>query len=74
MNSYYYFGNKEDLFQAVLERTYEGIRSAERELHLSEIDHIEAIRKLVFFTWKYYIDHPEFISLLNSENLIKRHI
>ena len=66
---YYYFGNKEDLFQAVLERAYEGIRTAERALHLGEIDPIEAIRKLVAFTWNYYIAHPEFLSLLNSENL-----
>jgi len=68
---YYYFGNKEDLFQAVLERAYEGIRTAERALHLGEIDPIEAIRKLVAFTWNYYIAHPEFLSLLNSENLHK---
>ena len=68
---YYYFGNKEDLFQAVLERAYESIRSAERALHLGEIDPIEAIRKLVAFTWNYYIAHPEFLSLLNSENLHK---
>jgi len=68
---YYYFGNKEDLFQAVLERAYESIRTAERALHLGEIDPIEAIRKLVAFTWNYYIAHPEFLSLLNSENLRK---
>jgi len=68
---YYYFGNKDDLFQAVLERAYEDIRSAEGELHLGEIDPIEAIRKLVAFTWNYYIAHPEFLSLLGSENLHK---
>ena len=68
---YYYFGSKEDLFAAVLERAYESIRTAERALHLGEIDPIEAIRKLVAFTWNYYIAHPEFLSLLNSENLHK---
>jgi len=68
---YYYFGNKDELFQAVLERAYESIRTAERALHLGEIDPIEAIRKLVAFTWNYYIAHPEFVSLLNSENLHK---
>lgn len=66
---YYYFGNKEDLFQAVLERAYADIRAAERALHLDELDPVEAIRQLVAFTWKYYIDHPEFLTLLNSENL-----
>lgn len=66
---YYYYGNKEDLFQAVLERAYQDIRSAENELHLDEIDPVEAIRRLVSFTWHYYHAHPEFLSLLNSENL-----
>lgn len=66
---YYYFGNKEDLFQAVMERAYNGIRTAERALHLGELDPVEAIRKLVSFTWNYYIAHPEFLTLLNTENL-----
>jgi AcrR family transcriptional regulator len=66
---YYYFGNKEALFLAVLERAYENIRTAERALQLDEIDPVEAIRRLVSFTWHYYIGHPEFMTLLNSENL-----
>jgi AcrR family transcriptional regulator len=66
---YYYFGNKEDLFQAVLERAYDSIRSAEKNLHLDELDPATAIRQLVSFTWHYYLAHPEFLALLNSENL-----
>ncbi len=66
---YYYFGSKDDLFLAVLERTYADIREAEQRLHLDEIDPVEAIRQLVSFTWHYYLEHPEFITLLNSENL-----
>lgn len=65
---YYYFKSKDDLFLAVLENTYADIRSAEQKLHLDEMDPVEAIRQLVSFTWHYYLDHPEFISLLNSEN------
>jgi len=53
----------------VLERTYADIREAEQQLHLDEIDPVEAIRQLVSFTWHYYLEHPEFITLLNSENL-----
>jgi AcrR family transcriptional regulator len=72
---YYYFGNKEDLFLAVLERAYEGIRSEERALNLSQVEPIEAIRRLIAFTWNYYIAHPEFLTLLNSENLHRaRHL
>jgi AcrR family transcriptional regulator len=72
---YYYFGSKEDLFRAVLERTYEGIRGEERKLSMSEVDPIEAIRRLIAFTWNYYLAHPEFLTLLNSENLHRaRHL
>ena len=66
---YYYFGNKDDLFRAVLEATYEHIRESEKALHLDDLDPPEAIRRLVAFTWNYYLEHPEFLSLLNSENL-----
>ncbi|MBI5716533.1 MAG: TetR family transcriptional regulator [Burkholderiales bacterium] len=72
---YYYFGSKEDLFLAVLERAYEGIRGEERKLSMSEVDPIEAIRRLIAFTWNYYLAHPEFLTLLNSENLHRaRHL
>jgi AcrR family transcriptional regulator len=72
---YHYFGSKEHLFTAVLEYAYSGIRSAERELHLDELDPETAIKKLVEFTWTYYIQHPEFLTLVNSENLHRaRHL
>jgi AcrR family transcriptional regulator len=72
---YYYFGNKDDLFLAVLEDSYARIRSAERALHLTDVDPREAMRRLVEFTWNYYLLHPEFLTLLNSENLHRaRHI
>ncbi len=72
---YYYFEHKESLFLAVLERAYADIRSREHELNLSQVDPIEAIRRLISFTWTYYIEHPEFLTLLNSENLHKaRHL
>ena len=66
---YYYFSNKDDLFLAVLEQAYADIRGAEQALHLDAMDPVEAIRQLVSFTWHYYLEHPEFINLLNSENL-----
>jgi AcrR family transcriptional regulator len=66
---YYYFGNKDALFLAVLEQAYADIRSAEQALHLDALDPLPAIRRLIEFTWEYYIAHPEFLTLLNSENL-----
>ncbi len=72
---YYYFGNKDDLFIAVLEEAYADIRAAEVALHLTQIDPPEAIRRLIAFTWEYYLEHPEFLTLLNSANLHKaRHL
>jgi AcrR family transcriptional regulator len=66
---YYYFGNKDALFAAVLEATYESIRQAEKKLSLLDVPPDEGVRRLVAFTWNYYIEHPEFLTLLNSENL-----
>src|SRR5438309_10515003 len=66
---YYYFEDKEKLFEAVLEQAYLDIRQEERQLHLLDQPPVEAVRKLVAFTWDYYIAHPEFLTLLNSANL-----
>ncbi|MFT4173641.1 MAG: TetR/AcrR family transcriptional regulator [Rhodocyclaceae bacterium] len=68
---YYYFESKEALFLAVMEDTYRSIREAERELKLLEMAPIEAIKALMTFTWNYYIEHPEFLSILNTENLYR---
>jgi AcrR family transcriptional regulator len=66
---YYYFTSKDELFAAVLARMYTDIRTAEQQLRLTELEPIQAIKKLMEFTWEYYLEHPEFITLLNSENL-----
>jgi AcrR family transcriptional regulator len=63
------------LFLAVLEDAYGGIRAAERKLQLEHLEPREALQTLVSFTWKYYLKHPEFLTLVNSENLHKaRHL
>ena len=72
---YYYFENKDSLFVAVLEDTYRSIRAAEQQLHLTDLAPAEAVRRLTEFTWDYYLAHPEFLTLLNSENLHRgRHL
>jgi AcrR family transcriptional regulator len=68
---YHYFGDKEALYLAVLEGAYVAIRSAEGQLHLSSRDPLEGMRELTKFTWRYFIEHPEFLSILNTENLHK---
>ena len=72
---YYYYGNKEDLFLKVLEARYAHIRRAELGLHLLDLDPVQGMRRMVGFTWNYYLRHPEFLTLLNSENLHRgRHL
>ncbi|MEO8080302.1 MAG: TetR/AcrR family transcriptional regulator [Caldimonas sp.] len=66
---YYYFEGKDELFTAVLEQTYADIRIAERDLQLESSEPLEAVRSLVAFTWRHYLAHPEFLALLNSENM-----
>ena len=67
---YYYFEGKDALFLAVLEQTYADIRAAERDLHLEASEPLRAIETLVAFTWRHYLAHPEFLALLNSENML----
>jgi AcrR family transcriptional regulator len=66
---YYYFGGKDALYLAVLEAAYEQIRSEEQKLHLLDRPPVEGVRELCAFTWNYFVAHPEFLSLLNTENL-----
>jgi len=68
---YYHVGNKEDLYLAVLEGAYEKIRAEERELDLEHLEPSEAIRRLIEFTWHYFLRNPEFLALLNAENLAR---
>ncbi|WP_230492705.1 TetR/AcrR family transcriptional regulator [Martelella alba] len=72
---YHYFTNKDHLFMLVLEDAYRDIRRQEAALSLDALPADEAIMQLVDFTWRYYLAHPEFIRLLNSENQLKaRHL
>lgn len=72
---YYYFGSKEGLFIAVIEDTYRRFNEAESKLALKLDDPVEDLKALVRFMWNYYQGNPEFITLLNSENLHRgRHI
>jgi AcrR family transcriptional regulator len=68
---YYHVGNKEELYLAVLEGAYEKIRGEERALALEHLDPPQAIRTLIEFTWNYFLRNPEFLALLNSENLAR---
>ncbi|UEA59191.1 TetR family transcriptional regulator [Gordonia otitidis] len=66
---YYYFGGKEGLYLAVLDRAYRGIRQAEQKLRVDHADPIEAIRRLAEVTFDHHIEHDDFIRLVSIENI-----
>ena len=66
---YHYFGNKQGLYLAALERVYADLRGTERKLVFTRLDPETAIRRLVEFNFDYLRQHPELISLINNENL-----
>jgi AcrR family transcriptional regulator len=66
---YYYFGDKEGLFTAVLEREYLRIRAQEKALDVENLDPLAAMRKLVAATFHYHVGHEIFIRLVMVENI-----
>ena len=66
---YYYFGSKEGLYIAVLEEAYRRIRHIETELHLDDLTPEDALRKLVGFTVDYQWANPDFVRLVQTENI-----
>ncbi|MDX3451476.1 TetR family transcriptional regulator [Streptomyces sp. ME02-8801-2C] len=66
---YYYFGGKEQLFTAVLERAYTVIRQAEQDLDVEHLDPVAAIRRLAELTFDHHEAHPDFIRLVSIENI-----
>jgi TetR/AcrR family transcriptional regulator len=65
---YHYFGSKDELYLAVLERVYAEIREQERGLSLGDLPPRQAMMKLIGFSFDYLAAHPDFIALLNDEN------
>ena len=66
---YAYYLSKEDLWLTVLERAYIAKRNEERALDVEALPPREAMARLVAFNLRYTAAHPEFVALLNEENL-----
>src|SRR5258706_1093270 len=67
----YYFGSKEKLYIAVLEQVYAEIREAEGQLDLDHLEPVDAVRRIVEFTYNYYVTHEGFVRLVVAENQSK---
>ena len=66
---YYYFGNKEGLYVAVLEESYRRMRAIEAAQHLQDLAPEAALRKLVEFTFDHHQGNPDYIRLVMNENM-----
>lgn len=67
---YYYFGDKDGLFTAVLEHAYADIRAAEKALDLSHLSPRDALARFIDHTFRYHAAHPELARLVASENAL----
>ncbi|WP_275554932.1 TetR family transcriptional regulator [Mixta sp. Marseille-Q2659] len=67
----YHFGNKEQLYIAVLEQVYQEIRQHETGLNLKAMPPEEAITRLVEESFDYHANHADFMRLVCSENLLR---
>ena len=66
---YYYFGSKEGLYKAVLFEHYRRLRADEGELKLDEKPPLEALKRLVHFTFDWYLAHAAQVPLVMVENI-----
>ncbi len=65
---YHYIGNKDRLFTAALEATYQTIRERQRDFLARQLDPETGIRQLVHLLMSIWVEHPEYGKLLASEN------
>lgn len=66
---YYYFGSKDNLYLAVLEQAYAGIRAIERDVRVDEAEPVDALRRLAEATYDHHTTHQEFMQLVSIENI-----
>ncbi|HWK76690.1 MULTISPECIES: TetR/AcrR family transcriptional regulator [unclassified Microbacterium] len=66
---YYYFGGKEQLYLAVLENAYRGIRETEQSIHAGDLPPVEALRQIAELTYDHHLNHTAFIRLVSIENI-----
>src|SRR5690606_28697846 len=66
---YYYFGDKEGLYLNVLENAYRLVRDGESKLDIEGLTPMEALKKLVEFTFDHHHRHEDFIRMVMIENI-----
>ena len=65
---YYYFGNKKDVYLAVIEQSYSDIRESEEQLNLDALEPLQALHALAQRSFEYHEQNQEFTRLVLQEN------
>ena len=68
---YEYFGNKEELYKAVLVNVYGRLGNLELDILTGISSPVDAIRKLIQMYFLFLKENPSYVSLLQWENLNK---
>lgn len=66
---YYYFGSKDELYRAVLERAYRRVRSSEIDVDTENGSAADALKRLIEHDVRYHSRHPELVRLVMNENI-----
>ncbi|RMQ95934.1 Regulatory protein, TetR [Pseudomonas savastanoi pv. glycinea] len=66
---YYYFNSKEQLYAEVLEKLYGDIRRTESGLNLDALEPMQAIERLVEFTFDHHDRNVDFVRIVCIENI-----
>lgn len=66
---YYHFRSKEELYKAVLEQAYAGIRASEQAIDVDHMEPIDALRAIIRQSFDYHADNEMFVRLVMNENI-----
>ena len=66
---YYYFGDKDGLYVAALENAYRVVREGEGKLDVAGLTPVDALKRLVEFTFDHHRQHEAFIRMVMIENI-----
>src|SRR5580692_9313345 len=66
---YHYFGSKDALYLAVLERIYADLRARQQDEDLRDLPPVQGMKRLVSHTFDHFIATPDLIRLMSIENI-----
>ena len=66
---YHYFGSKDALYLAVLERIYADLRAQQQDQDLRGLPPVEGMKRLVSNTFDHFVATPDLIRLMSIENI-----